>query len=63
MSFEVCFNPYKSENHYCLNDIDYNVMSRLTEDQSCHAIGMLQDELAHNIIAQVSGQRSPSRQH
>jgi hypothetical protein len=30
-------------------------MSRLTEDQSCHAIGMLQAELTHNIVARHCG--------
>jgi hypothetical protein len=38
-----------------LNDIDYNVMPRLTEDQSLHAIGMLQAELTHNIVARHCG--------
>ena len=52
---KVCFNPYKSEKNLCLNDIDYNVMPRLTENQSIHAIGMHQTELAHNIVARHCG--------
>ena len=52
---KVYFNPYKSEKHFCLNDIDLNAMSRLTENQSIHAIGMLQSELAHNRVARYCG--------
>ena len=35
----------------CLNDIDFSVMPRFTENQRRHAIGMLQAGLAQNIIA------------
>jgi hypothetical protein len=52
---KVCFNPYKSEKHFCLNDINFNVMPHLTENQTVHAIGMLQAELAHNIVARQCG--------
>jgi hypothetical protein len=52
---KVCFNPYKSEKHFILNDINFNVMSRLTENQTVHAIGNLQAELAHNIVARHCG--------
>jgi hypothetical protein len=52
---KVCFNPYKSEKHFCLNDIDFNVMPRLTENQRLHDIGMLQAGLTHNIVARHFG--------
>ena len=52
---KVCFNPYKSEKHFCLNDIDFNVMPRLTENQRLHVIGMIQDGLTHDIVARQFG--------
>jgi hypothetical protein len=52
---KVCFDPYKSEKHFCLNDIDFSVMPRFTENQRRHAIGMLQAALAQNIIARHFG--------
>jgi hypothetical protein len=36
---------------FCLNDIDFSVMPRFTENQRRHAIGMLQAGLAENIVA------------
>ena len=52
---KVCFDPYKSEKHFCLNDIDFSVMPCFTENQRRHAIGMLQAGLAQNIVARHFG--------
>jgi hypothetical protein len=39
---KVCFDPYKSEKHFCLNDTDFRVIPRLNENQLIRGIGMLQ---------------------
>jgi hypothetical protein len=51
---QVCFDSYKSEKHFCLNDIDFSVMSRFTVNQR-RAIGMLQAGFAQNIVARHFG--------
>ena len=48
---KVCFNPCKSEKHFCLNNIDFNVVPCLTENQRRHAIGMLQAGFTYYIFA------------
>ena len=40
---------------FCLNDIDFSVMPRFTENQRRHAFGMLQAGLAENIVARHFG--------
>ena len=52
---EGCFDLYKSEKHFCLNDIDFSVMPRFTENQRRHAIRMLQVGLAQYIVARHFG--------
>jgi len=52
---KVCFDPYKSEKHFCLNDIDFSVMSYHTENQRVHAIGMLEAGFAQNNVARYFG--------
>ena len=51
---KVYFDLYKSEKHFCLNDIDFSVMPRFTENQRRHAIGMLQVGLAQHIVGAES---------
>ena len=55
MCYAVDNQSQKNCFDFCLNDIDLNVMHRLTENQTVHAIGMLQAELAHNIVARQYG--------
>jgi len=50
---KVCFDPYKSEKHFCLNDIDFSVMPRLTKSQRLCAIGMLQAGLAKILSLEI----------
>jgi hypothetical protein len=52
---KVCFCPYTSEKQFCLNDINSSVMPRLDENQHLRAIGMLQAELAQNVVARHFG--------
>jgi hypothetical protein len=52
---KVCFCPYTSEKQFCLNDINSSVMPRLDENQRLRAIGMLQAELAQNVVARHFG--------
>jgi hypothetical protein len=40
---------------FCLNNIDFSVMARFTENQRRHAIGMLQAGLAKHIVARHFG--------
>jgi hypothetical protein len=51
---KICFDPYKSEKHFCLNDTDFSVMPRLTENQLIRGIGMLQAGLAQDILAFIA---------
>jgi hypothetical protein len=51
---KICFDPFKSEKHFCLNDTDFSVMPRLTENQLIRGIGMLQAGLAQDILAFIA---------
>ena len=53
--FTEGFDSYKSEKHFCLNDIDFSVMSRLIENQRLRAIGMPQAGLTQHIVARHFG--------
>jgi hypothetical protein len=49
------WHPTNHKKHFCLNDIAFSVMTRLTESQRLPAIGMLQARLALNIVARHFG--------
>ena len=52
---QVCFDPYKSEKYFTLNDIDFSFLPRLTENECLRAIDMLQAGLAQNNVARHFG--------
>jgi transposase len=51
----IVLTPTNQKKHFCLNDIDFSVMPRFTENQRRHVIGMLQAGLAQNIVARHFG--------
>ena len=53
--FTGLFWPLQIRKHRYLNDIDFNVMRRLTENQRLRAIGMLPAGFAQNIVARHFG--------